>query len=403
MKQNSFYNFFKTATKWTTIILLVAFVAGSSSAIFLISLDWVGDFRENNIWIISMLPLAGFFIAWVYFKYGESVVKGNNQVLDEIKNPRNIIHWKMAPFVLFGTLITHLFGGSAGREGTAIQMSSALVDQFSLLFNLDKKERKILLIIAISAGFASVFGTPLAGAVFSLELIRRAKINYNAIVPSFLVAFLASFVTDHIWKVNHAHYEIGIIPNISFINVFYVILAGVFFGLGSILFTKSMHFFTHIFKTYISYPPYRTLIGGIVVAVFVFSTNDTKYIGLGIPTIVDAFSENLPYYDFLIKILLTAITLSAGFKGGEVTPLFFIGATLGNALSLFIPLPIGLLAGMGFVALFAGSTNTPLACILMGLELFGIEGTLYFGIACLIAYYISGNATIYESQFDNER
>ena len=383
--------------KWVFICTIIGLLAGSASAFFLISLEWLTNYREANLWIVAALPLAGFIIGWVYHRYGESVVKGNNQLIEEILKPSKVIPLKMAPLVLWGTLMTHLFGGSAGREGTAVQMAGAIADQFNFLFNFKPRDRKIILIVGISAGFASVFGTPLAGAVFALEVFLVGRMRYDALVPSFLVAVIASYTT-HLWGAKHTIYDIGNIPEFSPEFILYAIFAGVCFGLGSILFSKLMHVFSNLFKNNISYPPLRPFVGGIIVAAFVFITGSNKFIGLGIPTIEASFSENLPAYDFLIKIILTTLTLSAGFKGGEVTPLFFIGATLGNALSYFVPLPIGLLAGMGFVALFAGATNTPLACILMGIELFGADVGIYVAIACVIAYLTSGHNGIYSAQ-----
>ena len=174
--------------------------------------------------------------------------------------------------------------------------------------------------------------------------------------------------------------------------------SGIIFGLAGMLFAKGCHYWGVLFKRYIAWPPLRPLIGGIIIALSVFLIGTTKYIGLGIPTIVAAFNEKLPLYDFAVKILYTSFTLGAGFKGGEVTPLFYTGATLGNALSGFIPLPMALLAGMGFVGVFSGATNTPLACTFMGIELFGIESGVFLSIACVTAYLFSGHSGIYSSQ-----
>ncbi len=184
--------------------------------------------------------------------------------------------------------------------------------------------------------------------------------------------FLADLVTDF-WQVEHTHYAIGLIPKIKALPILYSIIAGIIFGICAAVFSKTIHFSTALFKTKIKFPPLRPFVGGILVALAVLALGTTKYIGLGIPTILQSFEEQLPLYDFAIKMALTILTLAAGFKGGEVTPLFFIGATLGSALSFFIPLPTALLAGMGFVAVFAGATNTPLACMLMAIELFGAE------------------------------
>ncbi|MDI5949278.1 voltage-gated chloride channel family protein [Flavobacterium sp. LB2P87] len=383
--------------KWIFICVLTGIFSGSASAFFLVALDWVTQYREHNNWMIWLLPIGGLIIGLLYYYWGKSVVKGNNLLLEEYENPQKTIPLKMAPLVLFGTLITHLFGGSAGREGTAVQMGGAIADQFTRIFKLDNTDRKTLIILGISAGFASVFGTPLAGALFALEVLYFSKISYKSIPLSFLTAYIAYFTVEF-WHVKHTHYSIPILPEMSFTTLFWIISVSVLFGLAAMLFSRSTHFWSHLFSKNITFPPLRPFVGGIILALAIYGIGTTKYIGLGIPAIVDSFSNPNASYDFILKILFTGFTLGAGFKGGEVTPLFFVGATLGSALSIVVPLPIALLAGMGFVAVFSGATHTPLACTVMGMELFGIESGIFIGIACAIAYFSSGSVGIYNAQ-----
>lgn len=387
---------FKNVLKWTLIMFVSGILIGSASAFFLVALNWVTNYRETNIWIISFLPLAGLVIGLSYHYWGKEAVKGNNLLLEEYHQPKKAIPFLMAPLVLFGTLATHLFGGSAGREGTALQIGGAIADRFTNLFNLTSRDRQIIIIIGISAGFASVFGTPWAGAIFAVEIMALRRLRFAALLPSLIAAFVADY-TCRLWGVPHTHYEISLIPPISGNNILWTALAGLIFGLAAWLFSKFSHLFTKAFNL-ITYPPGRPVIGGTIIAIIVWTLGTTKYIGLGIPAILDAFTTPMPQYDFLIKLLITSLTLSAGFKGGEVTPLFFIGTTLGSALSIYIPLPLALLAGMGFVAVFAGATNTPLACTVMGMELFGLEAGLFMGVACVMAYLSAGNKGIYTSQ-----
>jgi H+/Cl- antiporter ClcA len=372
-------------------------LSGSASAIFLLSLDWVSGIRDAHLWLLAGLPLAGFAIGYCYHRYGSGVEKGNNLILEGIYTPQPALPWRMAPLVLFGTLITHLFGGSAGREGTAVQMGASLAAQLGKRWSLDAATVRILLICGVAGGFASVFGTPLAGAVFSLEWLFRRKVDPNSIFPAFLSAFIAYWVCDWVWGIGHTAYVIPEVAPHTLINLAWMIPAGIAFGLAARLFIETGHLVTTVFNR-ISYPPIRPLIGGVLVAGIVYLTGAYTYVGLGIPRIVEAFETPVPWYDFLAKTGLTGLTLGSGFKGGEVTPLFFTGATLGNALATYIPLPLALLAGCGFVGVFAGATNTPLACTLMGMELFGLEAGIYLGIACLVAFIFSGKGSIYTSQ-----
>lgn len=384
--------------KWLPISFVIGILAGTASAALLASLEWATNWRESHKWIIVLLPLAGFLSGLIYHHFGRNVEAGNNLLLEEIHNPKNIIPFRMAPLVLLGTDLTHLFGGSAGREGTALQMGASLADQLTKTLHFQGASRRILLMAGISGGFASVFGTPLAGTVFGLEVLAIGKIHYDALFPSLIAAIVGNQVTLLLGLHHTAYQHAPIIPTMTIWTFISAIIAGAIFGIVARIFAQLTHKINHLFKAKISYPPLRPLIGGAMIAAIVGLSGTTKYIGLGIPTIVDAFQTQLPPWDFAAKLCLTALTLGAGFKGGEVTPLFFIGATLGNALSSFLSLPAPLLAGMGFVGVFAGAANTPLASTLMGIELFGLESGVYIGISCVVSYLFSGHSGIYTAQ-----
>jgi H+/Cl- antiporter ClcA len=383
--------------RWSAISLVIGALAGTASAVLLASLDWATATRESHKWLIALLPIAGFAVGLLYKYLGSSVEGGNNLLLEQIHDPRSVIPFRMTPLVLLGTFLSHLFGASAGREGTALQTGASLADQLTSPLKLTKHERRILLMAGMSGGFASVFGTPLAGAVFGFEVLAIGRLQYDAILPCFLAAVIADRVTL-MWGIHHTIYRIPFAPPSSAIGVLCAIIAGIAFGLTGMMFAKATHGIAAIAKRLIAFAPLRPLLGGVIVAAAVFALGTTKYIGLGIPTIVAAFAGPVPPWDFAMKFIFTAVTLGAGFKGGEVTPLFFIGATLGNALGYILPLPLPLLAGMGFCAVFAGAANTPLASTLMAMELFGADAGLYAGIACVVSYLFSGHAGIYRSQ-----
>ena len=382
--------------KWIFICLIAGVLIGSAAAFFLKSLDFVTNWRESHLWIIYSLPIIGFAIGAMYHYWGDDAKKGNNLLLEEHNDPQSKIPLKMAPLVYIGTILTHLAGGSAGREGTAVQMGGAIADQFTALFKLDPKQRKTILIVGISAGFAAVFGTPFAGAIFALEIMLFKNIRIADVVPSFAAAFIAHY-TCLAWNIQHTSNHINFIPSISAATIVSTFLAGLIFGLTAMFFTRLNSLWSIIFSK-IKYEPLRPFIGGIVLIIGIGLLGTTKHIGLGIPTIIDSFNIPVGNYDFLIKLLLTTFTLSAGFKGGEVTPLFFIGATLGNALIWLIPLPMALLAGMGFVAVFAGATHCSIASIALGIEMFGIEAGVFIGMASVVSYFTSGASGIYSAQ-----
>jgi H+/Cl- antiporter ClcA len=397
MKSVEFWTKLRSFGVWAMVLGLIALIVGSTSAGFLITLDWVGTWRDQHLMIIALLPIAGFFVAWMYHKWGVSAEGGNNLIIQEIQEPQKPIPMIMAPLIYVGTLITHLFGGSAGREGTAVQMAAALTDPISKWGIFTSNQRVLLLQCAVAAGFGAVFGTPLAGAVFALEWALVGRLKYTHFPAVLLAAILADRIAL-LCGAHHTDYPIYEVPFLSFSGIGISAIAGVLFGLTATFFGVAMREASHKMKEWIAYPPFRAAAGGAIVALMVWLLGTTRYVGLGIPAMVEAFQVPAMGYEFALKLLLTVITLASGFKGGEVTPLFFIGATLGSALSMVLPLPTALLAGMGFVAVFAGATRTPLACILMAVEMFGADAALYAAIAVVVAYWSSTTKGIYNSQ-----
>jgi H+/Cl- antiporter ClcA len=384
-------------TKWLPIGCAIGLLTGTASAALLASLEWATVWREDHPSIVWLLPLGGLLSGLIYHYCGRSVEAGNNLLLAEIHDPQAVIPLRMAPLVLLGTTIAHLFGASVGREGTALQMGAALADRLTPLLRLHGGERRIVLMAGMSGGFASVFGTPLAGTIFGLEVLTLGQFRYDGLFPCLVAAIVGDRVTLA-WGLHHTAYLIPVVPQLTIWGLLAAILAGGIFGLAAMVFGTLTHQISNYFQAKISYPPARPLIGGILIAIAITTVGTTKYIGLGIPTIVSAFQIQLPLWDFAAKIGFTALSLGSGFKGGEVTPLFYIGATLGNAIAPILALPTPLVAGMGFVGVFAGAANTPLASTIMAIELFGLPAGIYAGIACVSSYLLSGHAGIYRAQ-----
>jgi H+/Cl- antiporter ClcA len=388
---------FKYVLKTAALATLVAALAGSASALFLFSLDWATHTREANRWLIWGLPVAGFLVGWLYLKFGQHVEAGNNLLIDEIHDPKKVVPLRMAPFVLGGTVMSHLFGASVGREGTAVQMGGALADQLTHFFKLNHTDRRLVLMAGISAGFASVFGTPLAGAVFALEVVAIGRLRLDALFPCVLAAVLADQVSLW-WGVHHTPYLVSQMPHITAWLLVAMLLAGAVFGLTGKVFADATHALSGWMKKHIAYAPLRPLLGGTVIAAALMWGSWDRYAGLGIPVMLEAFEHPLAPTDFLGKMVFTIAALGSGFKGGEVTPLFFIGATLGNALAPLLDVPFALLAAVGFVAVFAGAANTPIASTLMAVELFGAPIGVFAALACTMSYVCSGHSGIYRAQ-----
>jgi H+/Cl- antiporter ClcA len=400
--------------RWLAIVAPVGGLIGSACALFLWLLDVATTLQWQHPWLLFLLPVAGVAIGALYHLIGGSAEGGNNLVIEQIHEPGAGVPSRMGPLVLVGTLATHLFGGSAGREGTALQMGGSIAGTVARWLQLPSEKMRVLLMAGVAAGFAGVFGTPLAGTVFAMEVLAVGRMRYDALLPC-LIGALAADAACTAWGIHHTVYRVATtvavhaghpLARLDGRLVAQVAVAAVAFGLASTLFAELMHGLQRLFKRIAPHPALRPAVGGIAVIALVYAMGTRDFLGLGVQSpdpngvsIVSSFAAGGAHpWSWWWKTLFTAVTLGAGFKGGEVTPLFFIGATLGNTLATLFGAPVDLFAALGFVAVFAGATNAPLACTIMGIELFGATYGAYFALACFLAYLLSGHSGIYSAQ-----
>ncbi len=385
-------------SQWLFLGGLVGVVSGVASALFLYLLELATDFRERHTALVYTLPVAGLVLGGVYERWGKPIRGGNNLVLDSVHEGDARLPLRMAPMVLLGTVLTHLFGGSAGREGTAVQMGGSLADAVARRFRVSAATRRELLAAGIAGGFGSVFGTPIAGTLFGLEVVVIGRMGYEALLPSLVAAVVGDLVTRGLGIVHTAWPVPAPLPLTLPLLGKWLVFAGAVAAVA-VLFVELTHRLKKAGERHVPALPVRMALGGALVVALWWLVGTDAYLGLGVPTILRAFVDpQLPPEAFALKLLFTAVTLSAGFLGGEVTPLFFIGAALGNVLARLLGLPLDMGAAVGLAALFAAAANTPLALSIMAVELLGASVLPHVVIVSTLAYLLTGHRGIYPAQ-----
>ena len=388
------WNYVFTLLRWVVIAAVTGSVGGLVGAAFHLSVEKVTELRVQHGWLIFLLPLGGLLIAGMY-KLAHLENAGTDVVIDAVRS-KHSVPILLSPLIFASTVITHLCGGSAGREGAALQLGGSIGAQVGRIFRLDEKDMHLVTLCGMSGVFSALFGTPLTATVFALEVISVGVVYYSGIVPC-LVSALIAYGISLLFKLEPVRFSVGSIPPYSWQSVGKVVLMAAACAALSIGFCLFMTF-THkgaekLFKnTFV-----RAAVGGVlIIGLSLLFPND--YNGAGMPIIEQAINGDALPYAFLLKMVFTAITIGFGFKGGEIVPTFFIGATFGCVLGGLLGLPSGFGAAIGLVALFCGVVNCPIASVFLSIELFGIGGLLYFAVCCAFSFALSGYFGLYSSQ-----
>ena len=384
-----------TFLKWFALAAVTGAVGGAVGALFHLSVEYVTGVRKAHSWIVFLLPVGGLVIAGLYKLSGKKDI-GTNEILDAVRSPQGV-PVLLAPLIFVSTVITHLFGGSAGREGAALQLGGSIAGLIGKISRLDEKDMHIKTMCGMSAVFSALFGTPLTATIFALEVISVGVFYYSALVPC-IVASLAALAISNAFGIAPTHFTFALtaVPKLLLLRV--AALAAVC-SLMSILFCVTMHGTERLFAGRIQNPWLRIAAGGAIVVVLTLLVDTGDYNGAGMDVITRAIEGGQAAPDaFFWKLLFTAVTIGSGFKGGEVVPTFFIGATLGCVLGGLLGIPAGFAAALGLVCVFCGAVNCPIASIVLSIELFGAGQLVYFALACGIAYMLSGYFGLYSSQ-----
>lgn len=388
-----------TFARWALLGAVAGVLAGPAAAIFLVTLRWASGVHARSPGLLFVLPLAGIAIYWAYARLGGAAERGNNLLIEEVHLNRRPVPLQMIPLSFLAPVVTLVFGGSIASVGTAVQMGGALADWVARLVRLSKEERRILLMAGLSGGFGAVIGAPISGAVFGMEVQSVGRVRYEGIVPC-LVASVVGYEIVSALGVYAKTYPL--LPGIPLepLLALRVALAGVAFGVCSLVFIELTHAISQALNRLAGTRGWlKPALGGSAIVALALLMGTQEYLGLSEPLLAAVWrGAAIAPLAFLFKLIFTALTVGSGFKGGEITPLFIIGATLGYVLAPLLGAPPLLLAAVGFVSVFAGASNTPLASTLMGAELFGGAGVEYMLIGAVVSYVFSGHRSIYSTQ-----
>lgn len=372
-------------------------LAGAAASLFLFSLEYARHLRTQHLWLLYLLPLAGVVIGFLYSRFGQAVARGNNLIIDEIHRPLKKTPGIMAPLVFVCSFLSHLVGASVGREGAAVQMGASLTDQLGRWFTLNDSERRSLLIAGTGAGFGAALGTPFAGVLFGMEVIHVGKLKVSAFFESVLASFAAFYVTKA-FGLHHAHFKLVIVPEININLIFGLFILSGLCALLAWFFVFSIHQLENLTRKYLPNLMLKGFVGGVLILFFIWLEGSSLYSGLGITEIQKAFAGEAEKSWPILKGFFTILSVAFGFKGGEFVPLVYIGATTGSLLANFLNITPSFFAALGFATIFAGAANTPIACMVMAVELFGFQVAPFAIITCFLAYQMTPHHGLYGAQ-----
>ena len=383
--------------RWVFLAVIVGIISGLAVSSLRIVLEYVTVTRHNNSWLIYLLPIGGIFSALMYRHADKDCKRGNDMVLAAIREDKDVPPIT-APLIFIAATITHLFGGSVGRVGASIQLSGSLASLFGHLFNFDKDDRHVFIMSGVAGGLAAVFGAPISAAVFVLEVVSVGEMCYAALIPC-VVAALTGYEMSVL--LNQEPLFHSIVPLAALPQTFLSVLAlGALVAVVAISYCCAIKQTTRFLYSRIPNSVYRIVLGGCIVVVLTLLVGTTRYNGGGSSYLTLALSGQADWYDFILKLIFTAITLGAGYKGGEIAPAFFIGATFGCVVGPLLGLPAASAAALAMIAMFCGITNCPLASIILGVEVFGGSGIMHYALICATSYMLSGYYSLYgEQQF----
>ena len=387
---------FVTLIKWCFYSIILGVVLGFLGTFATHAYNFVTNLRLENPWLVYFLPLAGVFIVFLYQIFRQAGNTGSNLIIQSVQSGEKI-SFRVIPLIFSGMLLTHLCGGSCGRGSANFQMGGSFGNTLGRIFRLDENDKHVLIMAGMGACYAVVFGAPAASSIFAMEVVSVGVMHYAAIVPCFLSAIIARGISKYM-GIATTTFSIGDVPSINFASGSKLVLLGIIFAAVSMLYIVAFETFSKFFKAVLKNQYLIMAVGGGIVALLTLVLQSNEYLGTGISQIPDLLFVSAPWYVFLLKILFTAVSLGAGFKGGEIAPAMFVGASLGSFLAPMFGLPIPLVVACGMAAVFCGVTNSPITAIVFSVELFGASQIYYTMICVAVSYLISEYFSIYKTQ-----